>query len=147
MSNPSLFHALALIACISVMAPPTSANLPDGAGLAFLGGGLGPPFISQCLEGIRSVQGCIPQLISSISGLQPQTISPACCKAFLDIDETCLPKILPFHLDFLPNLKNNCVGRGDTPTIPGLPQTPPRPPPPQSSCSSDDEDEDCDYDG
>lgn len=140
MSNPSLFYALALVACISIMAAPTLAHLPDGRALGWLGGGVDSPAIEQCLEGIRGVQGCIQELISSFFSLQPQTIGPACCKAFLDVDETCLPKIFPFHLDFFANLKNDCVSGDDSPTTPDL-----SPPPPPCS-DDDDEGEDCDYD-
>ncbi|KAI3446843.1 hypothetical protein Pfo_003508 [Paulownia fortunei] len=123
MSKPSLLHVIALIACTSILATPALAHLLGDLGL--LGGGLGLPDVQQCLTSIFGVRGCLHELIFSVLSLQPQLLGPACCKAFLQIDESCWPKVFPLNPAFPPTLKDYCV------VIQDSPQTPPPP------CTSD----------
>ncbi|GFP94021.1 hypothetical protein PHJA_001546500 [Phtheirospermum japonicum] len=126
---------LTLILCTSTLATPTKAHLLGGLGLD--GGSLGLPDIQQCLASILGAPGCLNELILSVVNLQPQLLGPACCKAFLQIDENCWPKIFLWNLGFPPSLKNYCMTIQDSPPASPPPRTrhsihrpPPHPPHP-----------------
>ncbi|KAH6772386.1 hypothetical protein C2S51_010790 [Perilla frutescens var. frutescens] len=129
----SLVHAFALIACICVVAPPSLANLAGGVEGWFEGGG-----VRQCLGSMVGVGGCIEEVMSSVMRVEAGLVGAACCNAFLQIDQSCWPKMFPFTITFPSQLKNHCLN---------LPHhTPPFP-----SCSyedaddhDDDDNDDCD---
>ncbi|KAL0337522.1 UNVERIFIED_CONTAM: hypothetical protein Scaly_2027300 [Sesamum calycinum] len=120
MSKLSLIHAaVAFVACTSILATPALAHLLGNLGL--LGGGLGVVNVNQCLNVVLGVPGCLHELIYSALSLQARLLDPACCKAFLQIDESCWPKVFPLSSAFLPSLDSYCTG------IQGVSQTPPPP--------------------
>ncbi|KAK4431794.1 hypothetical protein Salat_0941500 [Sesamum alatum] len=119
MSKPSLIHALVFIACTSALATSGLAHLLDNLG--FLGGGGGVVKVNQCLNVVLGVRGCLRELIFYVLSLQPRLLDPACCKAFLQIDEGCWPKVFPLNSASLPSVESYCTG------IQGRSQTPPPP--------------------
>lgn len=99
MCRLSFLHALVLIATI--------VHLPGVLG--FFGGGVGLPDVQNCLSSILGVSGCFQELMSSALSGGTRSIGAACCKAFLDIDEGCWPKIFPSVSFPLHLIKNHCL--------------------------------------
>lgn len=96
----SFLHAVALIAIV--------AHLPGALG--FWGGGVELPDVQNCLSSILGVNGCLEEIMSVVWTFEPRSIGAACCRAFLNIDEDCLPKIFPVGVSFpLQLVKNHCV--------------------------------------
>ncbi|KAL0427245.1 UNVERIFIED_CONTAM: hypothetical protein Slati_2899300 [Sesamum latifolium] len=108
MSKPTLIHAVAFIACTSILATPGLAHLLGNLG--FLGGGLGVVNVNQCLNVVLGMPGCLHKLIYSALSLQSRLLEPACCKAFLQIDQSCWPKVFPLRSAFVPSLQSYCTG-------------------------------------
>ncbi|PIN22220.1 hypothetical protein CDL12_05069 [Handroanthus impetiginosus] len=104
MSKQGLIQAYLLVTCISILATPALSHLLGDLGL--LGDA---PKIKECLKSVFGVRGCIHEIIFSVLSLQPRLLGPACCKAFLQIDENCWPKVFPLNPTFPPLLKSYCV--------------------------------------
>ncbi|KAF6158058.1 hypothetical protein GIB67_014852 [Kingdonia uniflora] len=66
------------------------------------------PEIKECLSTIRSVEGCIEEVISSFLSTQVRLIGQSCCKAIVKVSDKCLPKIFPSNPLFPPLIKNFC---------------------------------------
>ncbi|XP_024016087.1 uncharacterized protein LOC112089254 [Eutrema salsugineum] len=68
----------------------------------------GLPDITKCWSSVINIPGCIAEISQSIFTGQFGHIGPACCKAFLEAEANCLPKI-PFNPFFPPPmLKEQC---------------------------------------
>lgn len=113
MSKPRLLRTIPLIACILALVAPTLAQFPGGFG--FFGGSLGFPDVQRCLSSMRGVPGCFEAFISSVLSVRPQVLNPACCEAFLEVDENCWPKVFPLSMTFPPKLKDHCIEMQDSP--------------------------------
>ncbi|KAL0715691.1 hypothetical protein Bca4012_065013 [Brassica carinata] len=65
----------------------------------------GLPDVAKCWSSVMNIPGCIIEISTSMLTGQFGHIGPACCKAFLEAEANCLPKV-PFH-PFFP-LKEQC---------------------------------------
>ncbi|KAF3656190.1 putative F-box protein-like [Capsicum annuum] len=114
----SVYAYTLIFLCISIEVSPSVSQLFGGGSLLpGLGGGGLLPDISKCLASVFNVPGCVEEVISSVLSIQPRLIGPQCCKAVLDISDTCLPKILPFSSVIPLTLRNFCPIQGPPPSI------------------------------
>nr|XP_009782409.1 PREDICTED: uncharacterized protein LOC104231154 [Nicotiana sylvestris] len=114
--------------CISIEVCPSIAQL--------LGGGLLPdsgpgqvdnglfPDISKCLASVLNVPGCVEEILTSFLSIRFRLIGPQCCKAALDIEERCWPKIFPLSSLFPLTLRSFCSIQGSLPPTFPPPQVP-----------------------
>ncbi|KAG2255354.1 hypothetical protein Bca52824_074648 [Brassica carinata] len=65
----------------------------------------GLPDVAKCWSSVMDIPGCIIEIYTSILTGQFGHIGPSCCKAFLEAEANCLPK-LPFNPLF--PLKEQC---------------------------------------
>ncbi|KAL0710407.1 hypothetical protein Bca4012_017385 [Brassica carinata] len=58
------------------------------------------PIVTQCLSTLKNVPGCFEGITQSILTGKIGTISPNCCKVFLEVVPNCIPKlpVNPFPL-------------------------------------------------
>ncbi|MCD7472387.1 hypothetical protein HAX54_013617 [Datura stramonium] len=119
-------YAYALIfLCISIQFSPSVAQLLGGGGLLpGSGGQVGNdllPDISKCVASVLNVPGCIEEILTSFLSIQLRLIGPQCCKAILDIEDSCWPKIFPLSSLFPLTIRSFCSIQGS------LPPTSPQP--------------------
>ncbi|CAN4077204.1 unnamed protein product [Withania somnifera] len=106
-------YALILLCIFVEVSPSVSQGLLPGLG--------GPndnglfPDISKCLASVLNVPGCVEEIITSFLSIKLRLIGPQCCKAVLDIEDSCLPKIFPFSSIFPLTLKSFCSIQGSLP--------------------------------
>ena len=67
----------------------------------------GLPDIMKCWSSVMDIPGCLVEISQYIFTGQFGNIGPACCKAFLEAEANCIPK-LPFNPFFPPMLKEQC---------------------------------------
>ncbi|EOA14474.1 hypothetical protein CARUB_v10027683mg [Capsella rubella] len=69
----------------------------------------GLPDIMKCWSVMMDIPGCVTEISQSIFTGKFGNIGPACCKAFLDAEANCMPKIpfIPFFPPML-MLKERC---------------------------------------
>ncbi|XP_060212270.1 uncharacterized protein LOC132639901 [Lycium barbarum] len=119
----SSVYAYALIfLCVSIEVSPSVSQLLKGDGLlpglvGHVGNGL-LPGIPKCFTTVLNVPGCVEELITSFLSIQPQLISPQCCKAALHFEDSCLPKIFPLSSLFPFTLRSLCPIQGSLPPTP-----------------------------
>ncbi|KAF8109143.1 hypothetical protein N665_0102s0052 [Sinapis alba] len=65
----------------------------------------GLPDVAKCWSSVMNIPGCIIEIYTSLLTGIFRNIGPACCKAFLEAEANCLPKI-PFSPLF--PLKEQC---------------------------------------
>lgn len=119
----SVYTYIFIFLCISIKISPSISQLHgEGGG----GGGLLPgsegqvdnvlfPDISKCVTSVLNVPGCVEEIVTSFLRVQPRLIGPQCCKAVLDIHDSCWPKIFPFSSLFPLTLKSFCSIQGSLP--------------------------------
>ncbi|KAL6220848.1 hypothetical protein ACLB2K_008601 [Fragaria x ananassa] len=87
--------------------PPIAPSIP---------GGLFPPGtapnVLKCWSSLIGVTGFFMEIFHSVFRLQFGSISADCCKAFLTVEDSCLPKMFPPTPFFPPLLKNICALQG-----------------------------------
>ncbi|KAK4376522.1 hypothetical protein RND71_002818 [Anisodus tanguticus] len=113
-------YAYALIfLCISIEVSPSVSQLLGGGDLL---PGLGDhvnngllPDIPKCLASVLNVPGCVEEIITSFLSIQPRLIGPQCCKAALEFEDNCLPKIFPLSSLFPFTLRSFCPNQGTLP--------------------------------
>lgn len=107
--NMSLKNVLLLLVIICVVVS-TNAQLPHlsfpfpfqpNPGMPEL-----PDIIKCWSSSVINIPGCITEIFQAILTGRFGNIGPACCKAFLEGEANCLPKI-PFN-PFPPMLKEQC---------------------------------------
>ncbi|KAL6188901.1 hypothetical protein ACLB2K_040292 [Fragaria x ananassa] len=80
-------------------------------------GGLFPPGtapdVLKCWSSLTGVNGCVLGIFQSVFSLQFGKISADCCKAFVAVEDSCLPKMFPLTPFFPPMLKNICALQGN----------------------------------
>ncbi|KAK9923987.1 hypothetical protein M0R45_032378 [Rubus argutus] len=90
--------------------PPPFLTIPGQLPPGFPG--LLPPSnpndVTKCWSSLLNIQGCASEIYSSIFTLK-LGVGPACCKAFLAIEESCWPKMFPLTPFFAPLLKSTCA--------------------------------------
>ncbi|KAL6140533.1 hypothetical protein ACLB2K_058832 [Fragaria x ananassa] len=90
--------------------PPPPFNIPRLLPPGFPG--LLPPSnpndIAKCWSSLQNIQGYVTEIFTSVFTGKLEA-GPACCKAFLAIEESCLPKMFPLNPSFAPLLKNICA--------------------------------------
>ncbi|XP_059315540.1 uncharacterized protein LOC132066194 [Lycium ferocissimum] len=109
----SSVYAYALIfLCMSIeVSPSVSQSLGGGGLLPGLGGQIGNdllPDIPKCLATVLNVPGCVEEIITSFLSIQLRLISPQCCKAALEFEDSCLPKIFPLSSLFPFTIRSLC---------------------------------------
>ncbi|KAL6226233.1 hypothetical protein ACLB2K_000196 [Fragaria x ananassa] len=67
------------------------------------------PDVLKCWSSLTGVSGCVTEIFQSVFTLQFGRISANCCKAFLAVEDSCLPKMFPLTPFFPPLLKNICA--------------------------------------
>ncbi|CAN6841565.1 unnamed protein product, partial [Brassica oleracea] len=88
-----------------------------------------PIDLTKCWSSLFSAEDCVIDIYKfSVTG--KFGINQACCKAFMDMDDKCWPKMFPFNPFFRPLLKNSCsringvvlthTTPHQVPTIPGV---------------------------
>ncbi|KAM7267993.1 hypothetical protein ACFE04_010159 [Oxalis oulophora] len=65
--------------------------------------------ISRCLSSILKVEGCLVEIEESLFSGKVDIIGPACCKAALEINSKCWPKLFPLTPYFPILLKSFCA--------------------------------------
>ncbi|KAH0886134.1 hypothetical protein HID58_062230 [Brassica napus] len=69
-----------------------------------------PIDLTKCWSSLFSVEDCVIDIYKfSVTG--KFGINQACCKAFMDMDDKCWRKMIPFNPFFRPLLKNSCSRR------------------------------------
>ncbi|KAG5564278.1 hypothetical protein RHGRI_000471 [Rhododendron griersonianum] len=98
----TLYSVSLLAACVSILVGPTDEFL-FGPGLGGLGLG------NDCWAYLRGARGCgLQTVVNSFVKAQPELMGPDCCRAFLDADDKCWPKVFPLNPFFPPTLKSYC---------------------------------------
>ncbi|KAE9462643.1 hypothetical protein C3L33_05433, partial [Rhododendron williamsianum] len=98
----TLYSVSLLAACVSILVGPTDEFL-FGPGLGGLGLG------NDCWASLRGARGCgLQAVVNSFVKAQPELMGPDCCRAFLDADDKCWPKVFPLNPFFPPTLKSYC---------------------------------------
>ncbi|KAJ4708997.1 ECA1 gametogenesis related family protein [Melia azedarach] len=75
--------------------------------------------VRKCWKSITDTEGCALEVYKSFTSGQTVGIGPVCCKAVIEINDRCWPKMFPFNPFFPPLLKNTCAklnGADQTPT-------------------------------
>ncbi|EFH68837.1 predicted protein [Arabidopsis lyrata subsp. lyrata] len=67
----------------------------------------GLPDITKCWSSVMNIPGCITEISQAILNGRFSNIGPACCKAFLEAEANCMPKV-SFNPFFPPMLKEQC---------------------------------------
>ncbi|XP_024006376.1 uncharacterized protein LOC112082910 [Eutrema salsugineum] len=68
----------------------------------------GLPDITKCWSSVMNIPGCIAEISQSIFTGQFGHIGPACCKAVLEAEANCIPKIPSNPFFPPPMLKEQC---------------------------------------
>ncbi|KAM1768268.1 hypothetical protein ACFX12_046263 [Malus domestica] len=80
--------------------------------------GLRPPVdpaeIAKCWSSLQGIPGCAQEIITTIF-TGKFALGPACCKAIVEVDEKCLPKLLPLIPSVSALLKHNCAQQNAAP--------------------------------
>ncbi|KAJ4709098.1 ECA1 gametogenesis related family protein [Melia azedarach] len=119
------FFPLVIITWIAVLIQPGLAQLqiPQVPGL-FPPGASGSGEVMQCWSSLVNIQGCAWEIYRSVLTQQFNNIGPSCCKAYLEIDAQCWPKMFPFNPFFPPLFKVLLVQPGvaqfQVPQFPGV---------------------------
>ncbi|XP_013601091.1 PREDICTED: uncharacterized protein LOC106308474 [Brassica oleracea var. oleracea] len=75
----------------------------------------GLPDVGKCWSSVMDIPGCILEIYTSILTGQFGHIGPSCCKAFLEAEANCLPK-LPFNPPFPPKEQCSRIANEAPPT-------------------------------
>ncbi|XP_002879068.2 uncharacterized protein LOC9315135 [Arabidopsis lyrata subsp. lyrata] len=114
----SLLAALCIIVSVNAQLPQFPAPFPFPFPFHPIPGMPGLPDITKCWSSVMDIPGCIAEISQSIFTGKFGNLGPACCKAFLDAEANCMPKI-PFIPFFPPMLKEQCSRiAGPTPPTP-----------------------------
>ncbi|CAA0407112.1 unnamed protein product [Arabidopsis thaliana] len=110
MSIKNVLSVLAVL-CIIVSVNAQLPQIPDPFPFPFpfqpIPDMPGLPDITKCLSSVMDIPGCITEISQSIFIGKFGNLGPACCKAFLDAEANCMPKI-PFIPLFPLMLKEQC---------------------------------------
>ncbi|OIT29454.1 hypothetical protein A4A49_16836 [Nicotiana attenuata] len=116
-----LYSTIVTILCIKMLTAPIFAQEFNTGLLPGLFP-INPEEFRKCFQTVTTIPRCIEEILTSFLTIQLILLGTQCCKAALEIDDSCWPKIFPFNPFFPPDLKNFCY------TQPGI--IPPPPPPP-----------------
>ncbi|XP_056857929.1 uncharacterized protein LOC130507233 [Raphanus sativus] len=75
----------------------------------------GLPDVAKCWSSVMNVPGCIIEIYTSLLTGKFGHIGPACCKAFLEAEANCLPKV-PIYPLFLSKEQCSRFGSAAPPT-------------------------------
>ncbi|KAF3430943.1 hypothetical protein FNV43_RR25673 [Rhamnella rubrinervis] len=107
-----LIVAVAVCVIMVFQVQPGQAQFPLPPSLGPIPG-LAPPLnpgnITKCLSSIINVEGCLVELYKSLYSGQFGNLGSACCKAFLAIDDNCLPTLFPLNPLFPELVKSYCA--------------------------------------
>ncbi|KAL1221997.1 hypothetical protein V5N11_013718 [Cardamine amara subsp. amara] len=103
----SLLMVLCIVVSINAQLPQFPAPLPYLFPFQPIPGMPGLPDVTKCWSLVMDIPGCLAEISQSIFTLQFGNLGPACCKAFLEVEANCIPKI-PFNPFFPPMLKEQC---------------------------------------
>ncbi|EOA14651.1 hypothetical protein CARUB_v10027912mg [Capsella rubella] len=104
-TNNVVFLVAVVCIVVSVNAQVRQPHLPYP--FPFEPGMPGLPNITKCLSTVMNIPGCIAEISQSIVTGKFGNIGPACCKAFLEAEAKCIPKV-PVNPFFPPMLKEQC---------------------------------------
>ncbi|EFH60365.1 predicted protein [Arabidopsis lyrata subsp. lyrata] len=103
----SLIAVLCIIVSVNAQLPQFPAPFSFPFPFQPISGMPGLPDLTKCLSSVMDIPGCIAEISQSIFTGKFGNLGPACCKAFLDAEDNCIPKIL-FIRFFPPILKEQC---------------------------------------
>ena len=98
----------------SLFPPGIPSLLPPGIPGLFPPGipGLSPPGtpseVAKCWSSLQNIPGCASEIFTTIL-TGKFALGPACCKAFVEVDETCLRKLFPLFPSIPAFLKSSCT--------------------------------------
>ncbi|KAJ4709099.1 ECA1 gametogenesis related family protein [Melia azedarach] len=107
----TLSSFLLMITFIAVLVQPglTQFQMPQFPGVSPPGSS-GSGAVIQCWSSLVNIEGCAWEIYWSVFITQQfDNIGPSCCKAYLEIDAKCWPKMFPFNPFFPPLLKDYCT--------------------------------------
>ncbi|VYS62106.1 unnamed protein product [Arabidopsis thaliana] len=114
----SLLVVLCIIVSVNAQLPQFPAPFPFPFPFQPIPGMPGLPDITKCWSSVMDIPGCIAEISQSIFIGKFSNLGSACCKAFLDAEANCIPKI-PLIPLFPPMLKEQCSRiAGVTPPTP-----------------------------
>ncbi|AED94881.1 ECA1 gametogenesis related family protein [Arabidopsis thaliana] len=114
----SLLAVLCIIVSVNAQLPQIPGPFPFPFPFQPIPGMPGLLDITKCLSSVMDIPRCITEISQSIFIGKFGNLGPACCKAFLDAEANCMPKI-PFIPLFPPMLKEQCSRiAGATPPTP-----------------------------
>ncbi|XP_009379262.1 uncharacterized protein LOC103967694 [Pyrus x bretschneideri] len=94
--------------------PGTPSLLPPGIPGLFPPGipGLSPPGtpgeVAKCWSSLQNIPGCASEIYTTIL-TGKFALGPACCKAFIEVDQNCLRKLFPLFPSIPAFLKSSCA--------------------------------------
>ncbi|KAJ4709100.1 ECA1 gametogenesis related family protein [Melia azedarach] len=120
----SLISFILVTACIAMLVEPGLGQIqtPQFPGL-FPPGASGSGEVMQCWSSLVNIEGCAWEVYRSVFTQQFNNIGPSCCKAYLEIDAKCWPKMFPFNPFFPPLFKvliQPGLAQFQIPQVPGL---------------------------
>ncbi|XP_019082598.1 PREDICTED: uncharacterized protein LOC109125434 [Camelina sativa] len=103
-----LLAAICVVVSVNAQLPQFPAPFPFPFPFQPIPGMSGLPDITKCWSVVMDIPRCVTEIAQSIFTGRFSNIGPACCKAFLDVEANCMPKIsfIPF---FPPMLKEQCL--------------------------------------
>ncbi|XP_019093286.1 PREDICTED: uncharacterized protein LOC109129476 [Camelina sativa] len=115
-----LLAAICVVVSVNAQLPQFPALFPFPFPFQPIPGVSGLLDITKCWSVVMDIPGCVTEIAQSIFTGKFGNIGLACCKAFLDAEANCMPKI-PFNPFFPPMLKEKCsriAGAGASPPTP-----------------------------
>ncbi|EOA15082.1 hypothetical protein CARUB_v10028449mg [Capsella rubella] len=91
---------LVVTLCATTLVKPGLAQLPTIPG--------SPIDLAKCWSSLLKIQGCEIEILKSALTGKFEKVGPTCCKAFVEIDAKCWPKMFPLNPFFPPLLKAGC---------------------------------------
>ncbi|OMO61689.1 hypothetical protein COLO4_33371 [Corchorus olitorius] len=78
--------------------------------------------IKECWSPLTNVKDCVFEIFRSLRGNRIGHIGPGCCKAIVNVSDSCWTKLFPLNPFFPPLLKNSCIRVAHAPAVPAAPK-------------------------
>jgi hypothetical protein len=111
----SVLILLIMMAYATILAPTAALgyyqhHLP----VVIKGPGLLPPQwshddVMNCWTALIRTDGCVTQIYEALYQKKFDCIGPACCEYIMNVEDSCWPRMFPFHPKFPLLLKMHCA--------------------------------------